>query len=117
MLRTTLLRHRFPALLLCGLLAVALSFAQAQSNKAEKRLSLRDVVVREGQNLVRPKPGFEFVKASKTSVSVRRHGSNITLGTLNCTVCPGGACLTQIHPDGSNSCIGCENNHCFVSPF
>lgn len=86
--------------------------------KEGKKLVLRDVVERQNENLVRPRAGFEFVQASKTSVKVRAVATKKEVGTLNCTVCPGGDCITRIHPNGSNSCVGCDGkNNCLISPF
>ena len=107
------------AVALFCLLAVSLTvFALAQEKKEDKKLTLREAVTRENENLVRPRAGFELVKTSKTSVTVRAVATKKEVGTLNCTVCPGGSCITRIHPNGSNSCVGCDGkNNCLISPF
>ncbi|MGH9839163.1 MAG: hypothetical protein ACREEM_10295 [Blastocatellia bacterium] len=117
--------RKLPALVALGLLIVALVslsglLARAQSKKAPKKPILEEAVIREGRNRIRPRPGYELIKDSETTVVVRRKFREVVLGKFRCTVCPGSDCGTVTSSDGSASCAPstqCSSNSCFIDPF
>jgi hypothetical protein len=106
-----------------GLLVIALAgFALAQNSgqKSDSELTLRDVLVREGNNGIRLKDPskFKLDKGARGKFAVSFKASKKLLGTGGCGVCPGGDCDFLLDSPTSGRCRGCGgSNDCTLDPF
>ncbi len=114
-------RFRQLAVLAFGLLAIALVvFAQAQNKKEDSKLTLKDVITREGKSGGRLKDPSKFVitKKGKGEAVVSFRKDQRVLGTVGCGVCPGESCDMLLEPGGGFSCHGCGGHKdCTLNPF
>lgn len=118
-------KFRQQAVVAFGLLVIALAtFAVAQNKKEEKKedskLTLKDVVVREGKGGLRLKDPskFELVKQGKGNFAVRFKASKKIVGSDGCGVCPGGGCTFLFETPTSGKCHGCGGTKdCTLNPF
>ncbi|MEP7272799.1 MAG: hypothetical protein ABI882_14955 [Acidobacteriota bacterium] len=126
MLHTTSNRFRQGIVLTFGLLVIALAvFAQAPGKKEaqkkeDSKLTLNDVLVREGKGGLRLKDPskFELVKQGKGNFEVRFKTSKTLLGTGGCGSCPGDSCDFLFDTPTSGRCHGCGGTKdCTLNPF
>lgn len=121
MLNSNSIKFRQLAILAFSALIIALTiFAQAQNKNEDSKLTLKDVVVREGKSGIRLKDPskFELVKQGKGKFAVSFKASKKLLGTGGCGVCPGGDCDFLFDTPNSGRCHGCGGTKdCTLNPF
>ena len=115
-------------LALCALIAIPVALTSAQNQKddkqaqgkaEQKKATLREAVTKKSPSEIEAKPGFELVLKGESGFTVRRAGTKEIVGSLGCSVCPGGKCRAKII-SGGGACRGCGSStgrDCTYDPF
>jgi hypothetical protein len=113
------------SLLLCALIAVPAALTSAQNTKGEKQTekkkpTLREAVTKKSPSEIEAKPGFELVLKGESGFTVRRASTKEIVGSVGCSICPGGKCHAKIIGGGGGACRGCGSStgrDCTYDPF
>lgn len=94
-------------LLFIGLISLPGWLTKAESDTNEKKVTLKDAIVREAHNRIRAKRGFTLVREGDSTVQVFK--KNVLVGKVKCGVCAHEDCKATVSGPTA-TCSGCGSD-------